>query len=125
MEIDIRERRVDEVRTEQGVTLVLSGGAAVRIESPFDLAESAVALTTLDPVNLGADLQFGLLLRGRVVEAASADEETGSLSISFLGGLALSVPPDPDFEAWSTSWEDGSMVVALPGGGLSSWGARQ
>lgn len=125
MEIDIRARQVDEVRTEQGVTLALSGGAAVRIECPFDLTESAGTLRTIDPENLGPDLQFGLAIRGRVIEAATADEESGSLSISFLGGLAVTVPSDPDFEAWSIIWEDGSMVVALPGGGLSSWGARR
>lgn len=124
MEIDIRARRVDEIDTEQAVTLVLSGGVAIRIESTFDLTEPAATPRIIDPENLSADLGLGLMLRGRVVEAATADEESGLLSITFLGGLVLRVPPDPDFEAWSTSWSDGSTVVALPGGGLSSWGAR-
>lgn len=125
MEIDLRARRIDDVRTDHGVTLVLSGGAAVRIECPFDLAESPMTSTTIDPDDLSADRQFGLALCGKVIEAATADEESGSLSISFLGGLALTVPSDPYFEAWSAGWEDGSMVVALPGGGLSSWDARR
>lgn len=125
MEIDLRARRIDDVRTEHDVTLVVSGGAVVRIECPFDLTESPVTSTTVDPENLGADRQFELTLRGKVIDAATADEELGSLSISFLGGLALTVPSDPRFEAWAARWEDGSMVIALPGGGLSSWGARR
>ncbi|WP_377325645.1 DUF6188 family protein [Pimelobacter simplex] len=124
MEIDIRARRVEEVDTEQAVTLVLSGGAAIRIESSFDLTEPAATPTTIDPDNLSGDLGLGSMLRGRVVEVATADEETGLLSITFRGGLVLRVPPDPDFEAWTASWLDGSTVVALPGGGMSVWGAR-
>ena len=125
MEINIRARRIDAIDTQQGVTLVLSGGAAIRIECPFELAESAAASTTVDPENFGADLWLGAILHGRVIEAATADEDTGTLSIRFVGGLALTVAPDPRFEAWSAGWSDGSMVVALPGGGLSSWGARR
>lgn len=124
MEIDIGARRVEEIDIEHAVTLVLTGGAGVRIESTFDLAEPAAAPITIDPENLSVDLGLGLTLRGRVVEAATADEETGMLSITFVGGLFLRVLPDPDFEAWSMTWSDGSTVVALPGGGLSSWGAR-
>lgn len=124
MEIDIRHCRVDEIDTEHAVTLVLSGGALVRIESRFDLALPTASPTTIDPENLSADLGLRQVLGGRLVEQATAAEETGLLVITFLGGLVLTVPPDPDFEAWSMSWSNGSMVVALPGGGLSSWGAR-
>lgn len=125
MDINIRAHRVNEIDTEGGVTLVLSGGTAIRIECPFDLTDSGVASTTIDPQNLSADLRLGSILSGRVVEVATADEGTGMLSVDFCGGLTLTVPPDANFEAWSTSWADGSMVVALPGGGLSSWDARQ
>ena len=122
VEIDIRARRVDEVETERGVTLLLSGGATIRIECPFHLEESNAVSVMIDPENLGADQRLGSMLRGRVVEAATADEESGLLSVIFLGGLALTVPSDPDFEAWLTTAADGSVIVALPGGGLSSWG---
>lgn len=125
MEIDVRARRVDEIDTEQAVTPSCSPEEhAIRIECTFDLAEPAAEPTTIDPANLSAELGLGLMLRGRLVEAVIADVETGRLSMTFLGGLVLRVPPDPDFEAWATSWSDGSMVVALPGGGFSSWGPR-
>jgi hypothetical protein len=122
VEINIRTRRVDEVDTERGLTLLLSGGAAIRIECPFDLEESDAVSVTIDPENVGAVQRLGSMLRGRVVEVATADDEAGLLSVIFIGGLALTVPPDPDFEAWLTTAADGSMIVALPGGGLSFWG---
>lgn len=124
VEIDLRARHVDEIDTEQAVTLLLCGGVAIRIERIFELAEPAAMPIFIDPEKLSADLELGLMFRGRVVGSAIADEETGLLSITFFGGLVLRVPLDSDFEAWSTSWSDGSTVVALPGGGLSSWGAR-
>lgn len=125
VQIDIRACRVEEIDTEQAVTLGLSGGAKIRIESRFDLAGADSAHRTIDPEDPGSDRDLQGMLRGQVVEAATADGDTGSLTIVFTGGLCLRVPPDPDFESWSASWPDGSLVVALPGGGLSCWGPRR
>lgn len=124
VEIDLGSRRVDEIDTEHAVTLVLSGGAAIRIEGTLDLVESDGETTTVDPENISPDLGLGSILRHRVIQAATTDRETGVLLIAFYEGLALRVPPDPMFEAWSASWADGATLVALPGGGLSSWGAQ-
>lgn len=90
VEIDLRARRVDEVRTEHGVTLGLSGGAVIRIECPFRIVEPAASMI-IDPDNLSADLRLGANLRGRLVEVTTADEDTGVLAIRFLGGLALTI----------------------------------
>lgn len=125
MQIDIGASSVDQIYAEHALTLVLSGGVQIRIETPFDLSEVAAVQTTIDPEDLSADHEFRGALRGRIVEAAIADEDTGSLTLTFRGGLVLQVPSDAAFEAWSASWSDGSLVVALPGGGLRSWGAQQ
>ena len=69
MQIDIATRRIEEVDTEHAVTLVLSGGANVRIESPFDIWEVGAEPTTLDPVDLSSGIGLWHWLRGRVVEA--------------------------------------------------------
>lgn len=124
MQLDIRTRRVEEIDTEHAVTLVLAGGVSVRIESPFDLIAPGSEPRTIDPEDLSFDQGLQQALRCRVVEAASADSETGLLDLSFEGGVRLQVPSDPDFESWSATWPDGSAVVALPGGGLSSWGPQ-
>lgn len=123
MEIDIGTRQINEIDTRHAVTLVLSGGATVRIECPFRLAAPADAAAAIDPEDFPAERGLVSTLLGREIEAATAEEETGLLSITIRGGLAITVPPDPDFEAWSIVWSDGSMLVALPGGGLSAWGA--
>lgn len=124
MHIDLAARRVEEVETEHAVTLVLSGGTKVRIESQFDLWEPGFAPTALDPEDLPSGQGLRQSLRGRIVEVGIADEDSGSLRITFDGGLILQVLSDPDFESWSASWPDGTTVVALPGGGLSRWGAH-
>lgn len=125
MEIDIRARRVEDLFVQRAVILMLSGGAILRIECPFELADQAAGWTTIVPESISTGHRLRVLLRGKEIEAASGDIHTGMLSINFLGGLALRVKADSAFEAWSTTWADGSMVVALPGGGLSSWSARQ
>lgn len=125
VDIDIRTRLVSEIDTEHAVTLALSGGAKVRIESSFELAGPGFAPKMIDPENLGSDRALQETLGGRIVEDATADRDTGVLVISFDGGVQLKVPSDPHFESWSASWPDGSTVVALPGGGLSCWGAQQ
>jgi hypothetical protein len=124
VQIDIAARRVEEVDTEHAVTLVLSGGANVRIECPFDIWELGAEPTTFDPGDLPSGRGLWQGLRGRVVEAGIVDEDSGSLRITFSGGVTLQVLPDPAFESWSASWPDGATVVALPGGGLSSWSAQ-
>ena len=65
------------------------------------------------------------------LELASGD--TLGMSIGDDGGLLLSptrsdavyvLNADPDFEAWTLTFEDGEMFVCSPGGGVAHWASR-
>jgi hypothetical protein len=122
--IDIGTRRVGEIDTEHAITLRFEGGATIRIESPVQISGPDRGTITVDPQDLRSDQDVQHAVLGRVVESAFADDVSGALRISFEGGVTLEVAPDPDFEPWAASWPDGTTVVALPGGGLSTWGVQ-
>lgn len=124
MEIDIVDRIVEEVNSEYSITLGLTGGAEVRIETPFELSEPGHVLLVIDPQNLKSDRDLQRALFGRAVARATVDVDSGSLAVAFDSGTVLLVPPDADFEAWTATWPDGVTLVSLPGGGLSQWGAQ-
>ncbi len=61
-----------------------------------------------------------VVLFNKTVAGAVALED-GTLEMSFTDGTTLSVPPDPDYEAWTYAGPDHFLVVSLPGGGLAVW----
>ena len=48
-----------------------------------------------------------------------SNDET--LSIELSSGQVLTVPPDPDFEAWEIRNGRGDVAVCLPGGGFADF----
>ncbi|UIJ33958.1 DUF6188 family protein [Allobranchiibius sp. GilTou73] len=123
MDLDLVSCRVEQVDSENAITLRLSEGSEVRIETKLKLTRPDREVAVLDARDL--DSEQGLLdvLLGRAVDQATADEVTGSLAVIFANGVRLDVAADPDYEAWSLVGRDGSLVVSLPGGGLSRWGS--
>ncbi|MER6971122.1 DUF6188 family protein [Nocardioides sp. NPDC000445] len=124
MDIDIAARSIEHIASEHAVTLGLSGGTSVRIETSLVLTEAGQASMPIDPQNLETDQDLLRVLLGHTVEHAVADDG-GSLTITFDNGATLTVAPDPDFEAWSITCPNGAIVLSLDGGGLSRWGARK
>ncbi len=45
----------------------------------------------------------------------------GELELVFTGDRAISIAPNEDFDAWEISGTDGSLVVAISGGGIAAW----
>jgi len=43
----------------------------------------------------------------------------GTVRLVVADGLAITIPPSPDFEAWTARTSRGHLLVSLPGGGLS------
>jgi hypothetical protein len=93
--------------------------ATIRIESPFTVSVDAVAmqLTPTSPTTLGPALR----LLNSVVNSCTFDD-SGRLRVEAGVGLWLEVSAGDGYEAWQFSDTKGRGVVALPSGGIDSWG---
>ncbi|WP_280482633.1 DUF6188 family protein [Nocardia cyriacigeorgica] len=60
---------------------------------------------------------------GSVVETATTDS-SGALELKLNSGLAVRVPQDADYEAWSLVGPRGYRIVCLPGGQLAIWSPK-
>ena len=107
------------VDTAFGIDFIEGGKrSTIRIESRFLLrALGADRSLSIDRVD---EMGKALVLIGKTVTKALARSD-GALGVTFEDGTVLSVPPDPSMEAWEFAGPDRSVVVSLPGGGLSTW----
>lgn len=125
MQADVIGRVVETVGTEYALTLGLSDGSAISIETLFELTLTGSPPSVVDPqakkVN---DEEQAAALLGRIIVSADIDADTGLLSIGFDDGTRLKVRSDADYEAWAITQPDGATIVALPGGGVRRWGAQ-
>ncbi|MFB9905095.1 DUF6188 family protein [Allokutzneria oryzae] len=113
-----RGMEVTQVRVDNALTLLLSGGALITVESAAELS------TPDGPVRLLPDRQkvapalalFGAKLTWEIIF------RHGALHLGFDNGYHLTVEPDPRFEAWSATGPGELRVVCTPGGELATWG---
>jgi len=63
------------------------------------------------------------VLWGKTVAKATGRKD-GSLDVDFADGYRLTVPVDPDYEAWELRGNGGFLVVSRPGGGLAIWDSK-
>lgn len=122
MDIDLASQRVERISSEYVTILGLSGGAEIQAESGCRLLRPCAETVIVAPPDPAGPHDPINLLLGSTAESAAADESDGVLTVEFVGGVALEVPYDPDFEAWTVRSSDGAIVVSLPGGGVSHWG---
>ena len=89
-------------------TTLRFGEAHLEIECPFTLkiGDTVHRLDPEDQQGLGPIIG---IYPDSIVEAAMAPD--GTLTASFAGGAQLTVPPDPDYEAWSVNG-----FFCMPGG---------
>jgi hypothetical protein len=95
----------------------------VNIEGRFTYYDG----TESESVNwqLPAELGRFLTLHNEVVSGLRVSNE-GELTLEFVDGRRIDVPPDPNFEAFEvradTSGElDGFRFIGMPGGGVAEW----
>lgn len=106
---------------DYAVILKFSNGWEIRIESPFGLRPPVgQALVDLDPESSKSVLPLQAII-GQVVTEADSSEAVGSLVLHFDGGTLLTVEPDQEYEAWTSTGPSGEKLVCLPGGGLAIW----
>jgi hypothetical protein len=91
----------------ESIGLLCENMAEVSISEPFVLTSPDGRRETLDPA-------------GRPVALAPV--------LAFAGGTLISVPPGPDYEAWTIAGPggiDGLKIVSMPGGELALWSDRR
>jgi Family of unknown function (DUF6188) len=119
---------VIQVRIDFAFGLVIDGpegdvSCEVRISSPFRY-ESSGTSGTVDPAQTER-LAPLLVLHNATVVAASATE-SGRLELRFERDRAISVRPDPNYEAWQLSVTNRTTrrttgLVSLPGSGTAAF----
>ena len=99
--------------------LDFDGGGQIRIEREFTLvpASGEPRIVLRDP---STEVQSALTGQ---VESVNWTE-AGALTVRYVTGLALEVPVDPDYEAWTVVDASGRLVVASPGGGVTTFPPR-
>ncbi|MBW8761511.1 MAG: hypothetical protein JF592_02865 [Microbacterium sp.] len=124
MRIEIFDSMIETVRADFSVTLGLSGGTEIRIETDFEIAVPGHSPVIIDPEGWAADSPTARALQGRTIIRAEAEDASGTLAIALDNRTEIRIPAHADHEAWSVSSLDGVAVVALPGGGIAHWGAN-
>jgi hypothetical protein len=123
MQLGVAHRAVHGISSE--FAIALANGAEIRIETSLELMWPGHTPVRVDPQTAQSVPEIVGALQGSTIRKATADEMSGDLTIVFEGAATLVVPSDADYEAWSACWPDGRKVVALPGGGLGSWGPKE
>jgi Family of unknown function (DUF6188) len=124
MQLEIAGQQLVHVYFDYGLILRSDHQAEIRISTKYAIQVPGEPEEFFDPELTESPMPGELAgLRQQVTEAV-ADEETGSLAIRLENGVQVHVPPDKRYEAWTFSDPSGSRVVALPGGGLAVWSAR-
>lgn len=119
----LASQSVSRVSFDFAISLLTDMGTEVRIQTPFTLIVESGSLE-LDPQSRSAEISNMLrLLDSKVVD--SSIEESGLLTLEFDSGIGIRIEPHGDFEAWTIAGADGSKVVCLPGGGLTTWEAAR
>lgn len=121
MEISLAGQTIDSLEFGFSLALRTSLDYEIRIESAFRLDEVGADGFEGVPDETLSENDVVKRLVGRTVTHAQASD-TGNLRIEFADYANLTVPFDPDFEAWTVAAPDGFNAVSVAGGGLSVWG---
>src|SRR5262249_35961478 len=96
-EFDLEERELTFIHVSHQTVFVF-GKAQLQIESPFILRDG-VETHRLDPEDRAALGPVLALYPGSAASLLMSPD--GTLEVRFASGAILTVPPDPQFEAWN------------------------
>ena len=110
-------RRVIRVEVGSGVHLGLDGAPqyTITVECPLLITGLEGAREPIEPQVVERLTE----LVPATVQAIAV--QSGTLSIGLAGAVEIVVTPTDMYEAWQVNGNDGSLLVCLPGGGLSWW----
>ena len=120
MNLLLTDQTVTRVSFDHAVTLLFDSGAQLGLGVPFSLRLQAGSPQVIDPEQVGPFAADVLSLLHQRVQSVEADD-TGVLRLRLESGCELVVQPHEMYEAWSLTGPEQRVVVALPGGGLSTW----
>ena len=110
-------RRVIRVEVGSGVHLGLDGAPqyTITVECPLSITGLE---GTREPIEPQVVERLNELVPATVQAIAV---QSGTLSIGLGGDVEIVVAPTDMYEAWQVNGSDGSLLVCMPGGGLSWW----
>ena len=105
-------------RTGYGIHLELGTDHEVTIETSFTVSDGQLHWTG-EPLTEGASAAVHPLQHREVTSAQVSPD--GALALRF-DAAALTVSPDPTYEAWQVRGPDGLLIICAPGGDyLAIW----
>lgn len=114
---------VTQCRLDYTFTMVATEGAAsvceLQIEQPFTVGAGSLVTPVNpegDPTQMAPALR---ILRAEIAQACAYKD--GCLSVAFVDGTNLRVPPCESAESWNVVGPAGLRIVSLPGGDLALW----
>ena len=111
-----------QLRIDNRVSLVLESDAEIVIDEPFELHSNGRA-QIVPPTGIAGDVGGALSLLDQRVVSVQPDP-TGVLTIDFEGGDRVVVPVNQSYENWQLLYSDGTMLIGLPGGGITKYPPR-
>jgi hypothetical protein len=118
-----RHKRVEQIRVDYRLSLVLDddaevaiGGSATLTHGPRTAPDAEPVLLTPESADVGAALA---LLHTEVLSAVAF--KSGGLRLVFSNAMQLTVEPDEHYEPWEATGPGTLRCVSVPGGDLVVW----
>jgi hypothetical protein len=121
--LPFRSKRVEQIRIDHRLGLLLDSDAEVTLEGPATLTQGPITAPGAAPAELSPENRTvapALALLHTVVLSAVAFK-SGALRLVFSNAMLLNVSPDTQHEAWTASGPGSMKCVCLPGGELAVW----
>ena len=121
--LPFRHKRVEQIRVDYRLGLLLDSDAEVAIECAATLSHGPNTAPDAEPVALSpgeGDVAPALALLHMEVLSAVAFK-SGVLRLVFSNAMHLTVRPDAQYEAWTIAGPGPMKCVCLPGGELAVW----
>ncbi|WP_051392957.1 DUF6188 family protein [Glycomyces arizonensis] len=122
--VELNDQVINEVSWKTPIELHTGGGWTLDIESEVAVTDTGGDRFTFAGDDKAAPSSLQPELSGRIIEEAVVGAPTG-LRIDFGGGVQLTAPAAPDFEAWHLTGPEGQRIVCLPGGEVSVQGGSR
>lgn len=122
--VELNDQVINEISWKVPLELRTGGGWTLDIESEVAMTDVEGDRFEFSGDDRAAPRVLKPELSGRIIEEAVVGAPTG-LRLDFTGGVQLTAPSAPDFEAWRLTGPDGQRIVCLPGGEVSVQAGRR